>query len=676
MTVTTYELDKKMLEYSISQYRTVPEYVALCKAFAVGATQIQSAVDYLSDMIDVDKAEGVWLDYIGWLVGETRNYQDAARFFSVNDSDLNVKKYFWFAQQEIGRIGTLTDILFRQRVKAKIAYNTSRCTRNENIKIIKNLTFADNVIIHPHTQFIDAGLDDQTKVYDKYAFAVIGSPEIDDEGIASGFSNSDYLNTKVALSRLKDKSWSVKANWTNKSNTDSPETNTLFYFGSSVAFGGVTYLTQSKKLQFVVRTGDITEAYSQETVAEKTFDTTPDYINARLSFNIQTGTYTASADWGEGEQELGSVVADTENKQLYVINTAPDNTILVGAGNGDTYNKNATDLKEFEISVNGNKIFFGTLDEPRDKTFTIYGSAEINEDGIASNLSSNTNYVGTVKSVTLLNDSLFDLKMKNVKPKAYVSGTTKGGWLVRPKVEASNFCIWMNYNFSFNFNKVGIANVDITFTDTDMFDIEFARRSTYVYYVYVKNTATNEVLLDKEVTVDWTPVLDFNSSMVYFGFSNQNNFILDTVDLRHVTLEIDGKTVYNGNPRLPMTLDVSLLGDNILDSNTLLDDVVNILGNGVGIDRMRIVGNMNIKSDTAGYTAVLDMYNAEDVTEGTDTYILDDGTYIAIPYRQTTDGHKVVLAQYRDKCKQILAEQGNLIYYTIDIENENYTLPV
>ena len=63
MALETYELDKKMLEYSISQFRNIPEYVKICEAFAVGLGTIQSGVDYLSDMLDVDKAEGVWLIY-------------------------------------------------------------------------------------------------------------------------------------------------------------------------------------------------------------------------------------------------------------------------------------------------------------------------------------------------------------------------------------------------------------------------------------------------------------------------------------------------------------------------------------------------------------------------------------------------------------------------------------
>ena len=147
MALETYELDKKMLEYSISQFRNIPEYVKICEAFAVGLGTIQTSVDYLSDMIDVDKAEGVWLDYIAWLVGTNRTTYDILQYFCVNAPHLNVEKYFYFEGISSLEKGTVQDVALRKRIKAKIAYNTSRATRNENIKIIEGMVNADKVVI-------------------------------------------------------------------------------------------------------------------------------------------------------------------------------------------------------------------------------------------------------------------------------------------------------------------------------------------------------------------------------------------------------------------------------------------------------------------------------------------------------------------------------------------------
>ena len=151
MSLETYELDKKMLEYSISQFRNIPEYVKLCEAFAVGLESIQSGVDYLSDMIDKDKAVGVWLDYIGALVGQMRSeYVDTDQFFCVNAEDVNKPKKFYFPNisNQLGYSANLSDELFQGQINAKIAYNISNGTREDNIRIIKPLVNADQVIIH------------------------------------------------------------------------------------------------------------------------------------------------------------------------------------------------------------------------------------------------------------------------------------------------------------------------------------------------------------------------------------------------------------------------------------------------------------------------------------------------------------------------------------------------
>lgn len=147
MSLQTYELDKLMQQYSISELRNIPEYVALCNAHAKGLSTVQNATSYLTDAMDVNNATGIWLDYLGWLVGINRSYSDITKFFSVNHSDINVQKLFWFAQQTINPNSSIKDELFRQRILAKIQYNKTRCTRNENIAIIKGMTLAQHVII-------------------------------------------------------------------------------------------------------------------------------------------------------------------------------------------------------------------------------------------------------------------------------------------------------------------------------------------------------------------------------------------------------------------------------------------------------------------------------------------------------------------------------------------------
>ena len=156
MALEKIEIDKKLLEYSLSQFRNVPEYVAICDAIAKGMSTIQDGVDYLSNMIDIDKAEGVWLDYIGALVGEYRSeYIDTDKYFCVNAEDVNESKFFYFPNNSIDGSGTtLSDDLFRGQIKAKIAYNNSKGTREDNIQIFKNYTNAIKVVISKYAPML------------------------------------------------------------------------------------------------------------------------------------------------------------------------------------------------------------------------------------------------------------------------------------------------------------------------------------------------------------------------------------------------------------------------------------------------------------------------------------------------------------------------------------------
>lgn len=155
--------------YSLGQFRNNPEYMALIGADAGLKDNLQKNAQYLLDSIDINLAEGVFLDYWGWLVGISRRYFDISAYFSYNRADVNTEKYIWFSEPEtdfVAPSGSLEDRDFRARIKAKAGANTSKCTREENISIIKNMTFAKKVKI----KNVDIMLLDVTLVGDNLFF--------------------------------------------------------------------------------------------------------------------------------------------------------------------------------------------------------------------------------------------------------------------------------------------------------------------------------------------------------------------------------------------------------------------------------------------------------------------------------------------------------------------------
>lgn len=136
--------------YSLSQFRNCPEYLALIYGDADLKEQLQNVIQFLLNFVDIDKSKGFLLDYLAWLIGTSREYFDTTQYFRINAPDVNVEKYIWFSEPSTDFVvpaGSLSDKSFRTKIKAKSAANTSRCTREENIQIIKNMTFADKVII-------------------------------------------------------------------------------------------------------------------------------------------------------------------------------------------------------------------------------------------------------------------------------------------------------------------------------------------------------------------------------------------------------------------------------------------------------------------------------------------------------------------------------------------------
>jgi hypothetical protein len=140
----------KVREYVLSQLRDVVGFKQTLQAIADTYEALDDKLQAIYKWQNIDEATGVILDYIGYLYGITREYFDIEQYFCVNAEHVNVEKYFFFENPQSNFLvpnGSLDDLHFRQRIKAKIASTFSKKTRNENINIIKNMTFADIVEI-------------------------------------------------------------------------------------------------------------------------------------------------------------------------------------------------------------------------------------------------------------------------------------------------------------------------------------------------------------------------------------------------------------------------------------------------------------------------------------------------------------------------------------------------
>ena len=280
-------------------------------------------------------------------------------------------------------------------------------------------------------------------IYNRSQFTVVGSPAIDDDGIASGFDNSNYIQA-IQLENLANKSWTIKAKWINQGKEPAlSKSNTFFDMNSFKSFGCISYNTSIKRIFFSARTGTAADTNNERYWAVKDLSSNPEYIIASISFDITTGTYTAKADWGEGEVLIGTYTPTTENKQLFLINAHPEYYLRIGTGSDNEYNKNAIDLNSFKVIVFDNNV--NTFKLPRYKhtdEFLLKANLDLNNlsdtgkkliDGqwvIASQTLSTTTALGTytIDLSDYLPDDNYSYEVM-INARSYTDASTPRTWI-------------------------------------------------------------------------------------------------------------------------------------------------------------------------------------------------------------------------------------------------------
>lgn len=144
------------LKYVLPYLRTNEDIVAVLKAIGATFNNLQDAVSYLLNSLNIHNARGVWLDYIGTEVGAQRDEMDYGNYFCVNRLHVNVEKYFYFVTSGLNPQSplSLTDAEFIQKILAYIGANRSCGTREECLEIITTITNATKVIISQESPLI------------------------------------------------------------------------------------------------------------------------------------------------------------------------------------------------------------------------------------------------------------------------------------------------------------------------------------------------------------------------------------------------------------------------------------------------------------------------------------------------------------------------------------------
>ena len=380
--------------------------------------------------------------------------------------------------------------------------------------------------------------------FDLSKFTVVGSPTITNDGIASGFSNSNYCtftancgNTTVQIVKFNISTLSsspvVLVNNTNF--------NTI-----------IQYVSGSGKHFPLLTVNDGSNSFSLR----------PSTVNI-----VANTTYIAKFTYNNSTYELGVYLYD-ENWNLLdsATNTATNNIVLpttsqtFNAGKSDNSANLILDLKYLSMTADGIPVFSGNktdIDTIKDDDYTVVGSPTISDDGIASGFSA-SNYLTLPYTYS---DGVVNYVER-------VKFTTGSDITTRQPIRGINENVNKGIGITVNSGKVNYRiGTGTSWQQADSIDI--STNTTYIVeFTQTSTTSTfklysqNGTLLDTQ-TVTYTNLL---YSQIVLGQNKiwGNNSYTGSVDLNAFKIYANGNLVYQPCLKIPYTSSKS--GSKVVDS--------------------------------------------------------------------------------------------------------------
>nr|DAH89625.1 MAG TPA: Protein of unknown function (DUF2612) [Caudoviricetes sp.] len=303
--------------------------------------------------MDVDISIGVQLDIIGKWVG-------IDRYFKENKYENN-KWYAYYDWEEKDQPNSLQGGMWDWDTSEKP--NNAPFLNYDWILVIKNKLKDDDFrtliklkIIKNNTNATCKNIDDEIyklfkgviytiwgeKLFDKSKFTVVGSPTVTDDGIASGFSNNDYINLDTAILDTS-RPWVITINYHSAKRGVSIER------VISLASPDVGLVIAPSINGFSFRTKNINisipSSYKQDT-------------NYQLAFGWDMSQYFLIVDGIKKTKKSTEVLTPSFLELGYM-----QGKLATEAAKG------SIDLKSFSITVDGKEVFSGVKDKVMELTY-------------------------------------------------------------------------------------------------------------------------------------------------------------------------------------------------------------------------------------------------------------------------------------------------------------------
>ncbi|MBQ2284329.1 MAG: hypothetical protein II244_01540 [Clostridia bacterium] len=425
----------------------------------------------------------------------------------------------------------------------------SNLTSNGEARLHALKAYADNGELLQDADGLSFVKNYAHSTFDRSKFTVVGSPNITDDGIASGFSNSNYLTKSLTVT-----------------STDTLRVETEFTYNTLNQYQRIIYFGTSQ-LRIMCSESGVVGAYigggtAIRAVGKSGLGNPTDGALIRVVLEITATT----ADFWVYVNDILKYHPEQKTGQTYSIASS---VVQIGAYGGE-YFAGSIDLKQFSITVDGVEVFSGNktgIDTIKSDDYTVAGTPTVSADGIASGFSGSKNILSD-SYVMPTGTYNFDIYGKF---KTNTLGVTQDLWL---SDYSSNTGVFLQLGGS------GALLLYITPQNSTTW-AEVARSSvlqtnTTYYARILQNNGTISLYLgtsEDNLTLVGTP----SSNVAYFSTAQNSGYkirfgcrnngsspFLGSIDLNAFKVYVNGSLVYQPCLKIPYT--ESKTGSKIVDS--------------------------------------------------------------------------------------------------------------
>ncbi len=365
----------------------------------------------------------------------------------------------------------------------------------------------DSAVLHQLNRFA-------CSTFDNTKFTVVGSPVITDDGIASGFSDNNY----VRIDTIPTKAFDVEYNF-----------NTGNYAGAG---GSIFLFTYPYRLYFNSNSYVITMSYydSNDTIKYAAIGTITANTNYKLKLHIENGNFKSKLINLDTTVETSNALTN-----FYTNYTDLTNIRLMNGYFG------SIDLKQFSITVDGVEVFSGNktgIDTIKADDYQVVGAPTISADGIASGL------VGNAVKVLLTTSTDFVIKGQFV-----INNYPSGGVQIIDNVTYDGTNRLFDFRIDNSTKRIGFAYTNTSLNTTVNLALNIINVNTvYNYEIIVQNSNLTLIINNETIIENITDLYAIGMQTLTMG-----NNLYGSIDLNLFKIYVDGNLVYQPCLKIPYT---------------------------------------------------------------------------------------------------------------------------